>query len=93
MKFILLNVILLYWKCIPAEKRNKCLFKISCSQYVYRETEDHGFFAGMHALRYRHRVCRQNHQLYINPITKEIEMLLCNGDIVKKEEIAVYVIE
>ena len=42
MRVILLTIIKLYWKIIPIHKRKKCLFKVSCSQYVYKKTKKRG---------------------------------------------------
>ncbi|MCC6372969.1 MAG: membrane protein insertion efficiency factor YidD [Bacteroidia bacterium] len=36
MKFVFLNIIKLYWLIVPAHKRRPCVFKESCSKYVFR---------------------------------------------------------
>jgi putative component of membrane protein insertase Oxa1/YidC/SpoIIIJ protein YidD len=47
----------LYWMMVPRRWRRRCLFHISCSQYVFRAT-DHGLVAGLVALKSRWRQCR-----------------------------------
>lgn len=58
MRYPLLWVIKAYWYIIPEENRRRCLFKKSCSQYVFETTAQKGFFRGMKALLYRHKHCR-----------------------------------
>ncbi|WP_426479975.1 membrane protein insertion efficiency factor YidD [Chryseobacterium sp. CBSDS_008] len=43
----------MYWKAIPPAKRRKCIFRTSCSQYVYEKTIHNGFISGLKAFNYR----------------------------------------
>ncbi len=63
MKVFLLLIIKLYWFLIPKSNRRKCLFKTSCSNYVYEETKTKGLFSGMRALKFRVQNCNSNYSL------------------------------
>jgi len=88
MKYILLIAIRIYW-LIPDSKRRNCLFKKSCSRFVFETTTNNGFAAGLKALRYRFATCRQGAALYINPCSGKAEMILANNDILRHDEIAI----
>ncbi len=64
MKFLLLGVIRLYQTCCPNRFRRTCLYKESCSRYVYRVTKRYGFCKGVFALRYRMANCAPGYKLY-----------------------------
>jgi putative component of membrane protein insertase Oxa1/YidC/SpoIIIJ protein YidD len=57
MRYIVLIAIKIYW-LIPGQHRRTCLFKESCSHYVYNITKRFGFAKGMGALKKRIRTCR-----------------------------------
>lgn len=63
MKYLFLIIIRLYQTFIPKRFRGKCLFKESCSNFVYRITKEEGLKGGLKALRYRYLNCRPNYQL------------------------------
>ena len=63
MKHLLLIIIKLYWKHIPESKRRKCLFKISCSNYVYKKTNEKGLVSGFRAMIFRINNCNSNHNI------------------------------
>ena len=63
MKYLLLFLIKIYQTFIPKRFRGKCLFKESCSNYVYRVGKDEGFKKGLIALKFRYLNCRPNYQL------------------------------
>lgn len=63
MKYFLLLIIRLYQTFIPKIFRGKCLFKESCSNYVYRITKEEGLKRGLKALKYRFLNCRPNYYL------------------------------
>ena len=58
MRYLLLLIIKIYWKVIPENKRNKCLFKESCSKYVFRITKSKGLIGGLIILKTRFQDCR-----------------------------------
>ncbi|WP_367892735.1 membrane protein insertion efficiency factor YidD [Flavivirga aquimarina] len=63
MKYLLLIIIKLYWKYIPESKRRKCLFKTSCSNYVYKITKEKGLISGFRAMIFRINNCNSNHNI------------------------------
>lgn len=84
MKFVLLFFIKLYWSLIPENKRKCCLFRESCSKYVYRTTIEQGFEKGFKALLERYRLCKPgNHIIAIKEdsylITKNFEIIKINN--------------
>ncbi len=46
MKQLLLAIIRMYWNLVPVYKRGPCLFKKTCSHYIYDLTTDYGLIAG-----------------------------------------------
>jgi len=93
MKYILLFIIKVYWKIIPELKRGKCIYRRSCSHYVFDTTMERGLIEGLKALNYRFRTCNQYFQLYKNPMTSRTEGILSNGDTLTENEIADRLIE
>ena len=63
MKNLLLLIIKSYWFLIPPSKRNKCIFEESCSNYVFKTTENEGFFKGFKALIERFNSCRPGYNI------------------------------
>lgn len=88
MKHLILFAIKMYWSCIPPSKRKKCIFKKSCSNYVFEVTQKEGFIKGLKAFRFRYKNCRGNFAIFKNPITNKLQMLLPSQIIIETEEIA-----
>ncbi|MET1258126.1 membrane protein insertion efficiency factor YidD [Flagellimonas sp. DF-77] len=88
MRFFLLGMILIYWKTIPKSKRKKCIFRESCSNLVFRITCEEGFYQGAKALLFRFRNYKSNIEIFTNPITNQLQMILPNNKIIDEEEIA-----
>jgi putative component of membrane protein insertase Oxa1/YidC/SpoIIIJ protein YidD len=88
MKYLILFAIRLYWNCIPKRKRKKCIFKKSCSNYVFETTKEKGFFEGLKAFRFRYINCRGNFEIFKNPLTNETQMLLPSRAVISSKEIA-----
>lgn len=63
MRILLLSVIKSYWFLIPPKKRNKCLFKKSCSHFVFDITKEDGLFKGFKAFHYRFKHCRPGYYI------------------------------
>ena len=53
----------MYWLLIPKHKRRKCLFKKSCSNYVYEKTKSEGLISGLSALRFRIKNCNPQYSI------------------------------
>lgn len=88
MKYIILFIIRLYWKFIPSSKRRKCIFKKSCSNHVFEVTQKEGFIQGLKAFQFRYQNCRGNFQIFKNPISNKVQMILPSQQIIDGEEIA-----
>lgn len=88
MKYLILFAIRLYWILIPQNKRKKCVFKKSCSNYVFEITQTEGFIKGLVAFRFRYQNCRGGFEIFKNPINNKTQMLLPSGIVIEKEEIA-----
>ncbi|MBO8458886.1 MAG: membrane protein insertion efficiency factor YidD [Bacteroidetes bacterium] len=84
MKYLLLFMIRLYW-LIPASKRKKCIFKESCSNYVWRITKEKGLIAGIKAFLFRNKHCCPGFAIYRYQGHYEIKTI--NGLIIKEEDI------
>jgi len=91
MRWIFLSIIKLYWKLIPENKRRHCLFKETCSHFVYREIIEKGVYYGFVALLSRIRKCRSGYHLYSS--SNGFEMLLADGSILKENEISPDIID
>lgn len=85
MRFLLLWVIRMYWK-LPLRCHNRCIFKESCSHYVYRITRQQGFLAGLQALKERVHECKPGYVLY--QYDGKVYMKLSNGKLIDEELIA-----
>jgi uncharacterized protein len=66
MKNLFLILLKIYQIFIPKRFRHKCLFKESCSNYVFRLTKENGFSAGINALRYRIHNCNPKYFIIEN---------------------------
>jgi len=88
MRLVLIIVIRLYWLLIPKEKRRKCIFRKSCSLYVYDQTVQTGFLEGVKALRFRMANCQPSFYIYTDPETGRLKMVLRSGTVIDESEIA-----
>jgi len=86
MKWIILLAIRVYW-LVPVELRRSCLFKESCSHFVFRSTKEKGFFCGIRALMLRIKQCRPGYK-FIFSDTGSIKMQLIDGSIVEEAELS-----
>lgn len=78
----------LYWLFKSNDRRAKCVFKKSCSTYVYEKTKEEGFIIGIKAFLFRFKNCRGGFEIFKNPINNKTQMLLPSGIVIEKEEIA-----
>jgi len=88
MRIFLLIVIRIYWFLIPKSKRRKCIFRKSCSNYVFEETLKNGLWVGLKAFRFRYENCRHGFEVFKNPIDNKVQMILTNHQIIGEENIA-----
>lgn len=85
MKYFLLLIIRLYWKLIPPFKRKQCIFRESCSHYVWRITKEEGFISGIKAFLFRNKHCCPGFVLY--KYQDHYELKTINGLVLKDNEI------
>jgi len=93
MRTLLLIPIKLYWVLIPISRRRTCLFKKSCSHYVYEIAVQNGFMAGLKALWYRYKNCRPEYKLFTNRHTGHVEMILPNNEVIFHNEISSVILQ
>jgi len=86
MRIVLLWLIKSYWLLIPPKKRNKCLFKKSCSNYVFDISKEEGMIKGLKALRYRFKHCRSGYYI-INGVDGKI-LITAHNEVFDTSEIA-----
>ncbi|GMN06289.1 hypothetical protein MTsPCn5_16780 [Croceitalea sp. MTPC5] len=89
MRQILLIIIKVYWFLIPESKRRCCIFREPCSQHVYKITSARGFGQGFKALIFRYQNCRYGYEIFENPITNKIQLILPNKGVIDENEIAI----
>jgi hypothetical protein len=88
MRWLILVPVYLYRHAWPSFlKKRTCLFKESCSLFVFRITKDYGFIAGCKALSWRYRNCRPGYRIYSNK-EGHFEMRLATGNVLTESEIA-----
>jgi len=93
LKFLLLALIRFYWAWRPAHRRRHCLYRESCSRFVYSKTEKEGLFSGLAALRYRYARCRPGYVVYFSPELNQHILILHNGEQVAEENISDWLLE
>jgi uncharacterized protein len=87
MQYFILYSIKLYWKLIPERKRKRCIFKKSCSHYVFETTQKKGFIKGLKAFYFRYQNCRGGFEIFENPSNNKTQMLLPSRMVIDREEI------
>jgi putative component of membrane protein insertase Oxa1/YidC/SpoIIIJ protein YidD len=81
-------MIRIYWFTKSRNNKPKCIFRKSCSHYVYEITQKQGFLKGLKAFMFRYRNCRGHVQIFKNPISNKTNMLLPSRIIIEENEIA-----
>jgi len=88
MKIILLFIIKIYWLTIPKNKRRQCIFRKSCSNYVFEITSKEGLIKGLKALLFRISNCRHGFEIFKNPENDKVQMILPNQQVIDEIDIA-----
>lgn len=88
MKYFLIWSIRIYWKIFPEKTRRKCIFKESCSHFVYAKTKEEGLVSGLKALRMRVKQCKPGYRIILLPNNEKV-VLLTDDSVVKIEELNV----
>jgi putative component of membrane protein insertase Oxa1/YidC/SpoIIIJ protein YidD len=84
-RFLAKKTIEYYWNTVSESNRRVCLYKTSCSRFVYAEIEKNGFIAGVKAYIFRVRNC--NYQYVINSNNGKIQIQTKHGQLLLEEEI------
>jgi uncharacterized protein len=64
-KHILLLGIQAYWAFWPRRWKRTCLYRETCSRFVYRTTQEDGCIAGLRALTCRYFTCRPQYSIEV----------------------------
>jgi putative component of membrane protein insertase Oxa1/YidC/SpoIIIJ protein YidD len=64
-----------YWLIYPERVRRKCIFKESCSLFVYNKTKEGGFFMGINALKKRIKQCKPGYRIVNLPNGEKVVLL------------------
>ena len=88
MKYLLLNIIRVYWVLIPKSKRRKCIFNKSCSLHVFDETKNKGFRKGIIELNFRIKNCQPQFDIFTDTKTGKKKMILKSGIIIDEFQIS-----
>ncbi|MEL6674561.1 MAG: membrane protein insertion efficiency factor YidD [Bacteroidota bacterium] len=91
MRHLLLIPIRLYWRMGFLRRSRCCLFKESCSRYVYRTTQEEGLVAGFKALQVRLKQCRPGYTLQSTP-EGDWNCHLVDGTVLPEKELAAHMI-
>lgn len=92
MRFFLLIAIKIYWKVTPKSKRGSCIFRKSCSGFVFEQTSQNGFWSGIKAFGFRFENCRHGFTIFTNPMDGSLQLILPNNEVLDEELIALHVI-
>jgi putative component of membrane protein insertase Oxa1/YidC/SpoIIIJ protein YidD len=68
-----LHLIRLYW-LLPNRYKRSCIFKETCSRYVFRKIQEGGAWAGILSFKERYHQCRSTYSI-IN-IDEEADMII-----------------
>jgi uncharacterized protein len=85
MKWIISTIIKCYW-LIPQSKRRSCLFKESCSQYVFRMDASKGLAIGLSAFYRRYKKCRRGYTILTNQNGFQIKLV--DGTYLREQNIS-----
>ena len=88
---LLLYFIKCYWRLIPPKKRRSCIFKKSCSHFVFEITKRDGSIKGLRALLYRMKHCRSGYYI-INGVAGKL-LISARNQIFDQTEIAERIFE
>jgi uncharacterized protein len=78
-----MTVVRLYWTCWPRQLRRRCIYRETCSRYVYRITRESGLLKGLAALKARFLTCRPGYSVTANK--GEIGLVMCDGAFLSRD--------
>jgi uncharacterized protein len=74
-----------YWNTVPEDKRKICIYRITCSKFVYNKFNNNGFVSGILAYFYRMKSC--NHKYIISHKNNMVIIKDSQGNIIEENEI------
>jgi uncharacterized protein len=90
-KRLVLLAIRAYWLLWPSRLRRTCLFRESCSRYVYRITNELGIVRGAKAFVQRYRSCRHGYAFTTQEHT--LGILLADGTFLGETDVAEHLMQ
>ena len=91
LKWVLLYAIRCYWWLMPLKWKRSCIFRMSCSNYVFNSTRDFGFVYGIMALKERWNKCRPGYHAELK--NNKLCLHLIDGSDVNDEEISEFILQ
>jgi putative component of membrane protein insertase Oxa1/YidC/SpoIIIJ protein YidD len=85
MRYLLMFAIRIYWR-IPTKLHDKCIFKETCSHYVYRIAEHQGVIPALKAFKERNRQCRPGYVIYRSK--GKFYLKTAEGDVFEEDQIS-----
>ena len=74
-----------YWNTRAENQRKICIYRITCSRYVYNEFENNGLIEGIRAYFYRMKSCNHGYKLSLK---KDMVVINdCNGKLILENDI------
>ncbi|WP_394803540.1 membrane protein insertion efficiency factor YidD [Niabella hibiscisoli] len=84
MRYSLLFAIQLYWLLVPKKSRKRCVFKETCSKYVYRIARQQGLRAGIAALNDRRKKCRPGYYFINDNMVRMADCCIVPAEMLNK---------
>jgi len=86
MRALLLAVVRVYWAVWPRHLNRGCLYRETCSHYIYRVSREAGVLAGCRALLQRYQTCRAGYA--VTTKDGELGLMLRDGSFVPERFVA-----
>jgi uncharacterized protein len=84
MRYLVLLIIRLYW-LIPKKKRKHCIFKETCSQYIYRITKHYGLQKSILAYKKRKLQCKAGYYYLTNSTIRLADGCIVSSSILRED--------
>lgn len=91
MKYLIIWAILFYQRVAPASIRERCLFKLSCSNYVLQGAREAGSLEAVRRLRERVSCCRGGYVRVDTAIAGQGDLVLlrlADGRVVEEQDLS-----
>ena len=91
MKYLIIWAILLYQRVAPTSLRERCIFKLSCSNYVLEGARQKGAFEAVRRLGVRVRSCRPGYAPIDTGVAGHDDLFLlrlCDGSVLEESDLS-----